>query len=48
MTTNLPHLTSEVIALSKSIGAWMKAQTDVHEEMAEVKSENTLVTYVDK
>ena len=48
MTTNLTHLTSEVIALSKSIGVWMKAQTDVHEGMVEVKSENNLVTYVDK
>ena len=48
MNINLPHLTTEVIVLSKSIGAWMKAQTNVHEEMAEVKSENNLVTYVDK
>jgi myo-inositol-1(or 4)-monophosphatase len=48
MKHTLPQLTTEVIALSKSIGSWMKAQTDVHEEMAEVKSENNLVTYVDK
>jgi myo-inositol-1(or 4)-monophosphatase len=48
MKHTLPHLTAEVIELSKSIGAWMKAQTNVHEEMAEVKSENNLVTYVDK
>jgi myo-inositol-1(or 4)-monophosphatase len=48
MKHTLPHLTAEVIALSKSIGAWMKEQTNVHEHMAEVKSENNLVTYVDK
>lgn len=48
MKTDLAQLTSQVETLSKSIGSWMKAQTNVHEHMAEVKSENNLVTYVDK
>lgn len=48
MDINLSQLTAEVERLSKSIGEWMKAQTEVSEHMAEVKSENNLVTYVDK
>ena len=48
MKTNLEELTTHTIELSKSIGAWMKEQTSIHEHVAEVKSENNLVTYVDK
>ncbi|MFM7726835.1 MAG: inositol monophosphatase family protein, partial [Flavobacteriales bacterium] len=48
MNIDLLQLTREVELLSKSIGAWMKAQTEVSEQDAEVKSENNLVTYVDK
>jgi myo-inositol-1(or 4)-monophosphatase len=48
MKTSLEELTPQVIALSKEIGTWMKQQTSVNEEIAEVKSENNLVTYVDK
>jgi myo-inositol-1(or 4)-monophosphatase len=44
----LEHLTREVISLSKTIGTWMKAQKDVHEGNAEIKTENNLVTFVDK
>jgi len=44
----LSHLTTQVASLSKSIGRWMKEQTDVHEHMAEEKSDNNLVTFVDK
>lgn len=44
----LAHLTKEVIRLSIEIGTWMKQQTDVHEQLAEIKTENNLVTYVDK
>ncbi len=44
----LQHLTTEVERLSKSIGSWMKEQTDVHEHIAEEKSDNNLVTFVDK
>jgi myo-inositol-1(or 4)-monophosphatase len=48
MNLNLEELTNQTIELSKSIGAWMKEQTAIHEHLAEVKSENNLVTYVDK
>jgi myo-inositol-1(or 4)-monophosphatase len=48
MKINLEELTAHTIELSKSIGAWMKEQTSIHENIAEVKSENNLVTYVDK
>ena len=48
MNIDLSQLTHEVALLSKSIGAWMKEQTEVSEHVAEVKSENNLVTYVDK
>lgn len=36
------------MALSHETGIWMAAQTDIHESMAEIKTENNLVTYVDK
>lgn len=48
MEINLKELTNETIELSKSIGNWMKEQTAVHELIVEIKSENNLVTYVDK
>jgi myo-inositol-1(or 4)-monophosphatase len=48
MDSSLKHITAQVEALSKEIGNWMKAQTTVSENIAEVKSENNLVTYVDK
>jgi len=48
MNINLEELTAQTVELSKSIGAWMKEQTSIHENIAEVKSENNLVTYVDK
>lgn len=44
----LNSLTQSVISLSREIGEWMKLQTDVHEHSAETKTENNLVTYVDK
>ncbi len=44
----LAQLTNEVVRLSIEIGTWMKQQTDVHESVAEIKTENNLVTYVDK
>jgi myo-inositol-1(or 4)-monophosphatase len=47
-TEELANLTDAVIKLSKEIGGWMKQQTDVHESTAEIKTENNLVTYVDK
>lgn len=48
MDFSLEQITFQVEALSKSIGNWMKEQTSVSEHMAEVKSENNLVTFVDK
>ncbi|MFN5620636.1 MAG: inositol monophosphatase family protein [Flavobacteriales bacterium] len=48
MEISLQQVTSQVEELSKSIGHWMKEQTSVSEHMAEVKSENNLVTFVDK
>jgi myo-inositol-1(or 4)-monophosphatase len=48
MDSSLKHITAQVETLSKEIGNWMKAQTTVSENIAEVKSENNLVTYVDK
>jgi myo-inositol-1(or 4)-monophosphatase len=48
MKLSLEQLTPAVIQLSREIGTWMKEQNSVSEEMAEVKSENNLVTYVDK
>jgi myo-inositol-1(or 4)-monophosphatase len=44
----LAELTREVAKLSITVGTWMKAQTNVHEDNAEIKSENNLVTFVDK
>ncbi len=44
----LELLTQKVISISKEIGVWMKTQTSVHEGNAEIKTENNLVTYVDK
>jgi myo-inositol-1(or 4)-monophosphatase len=44
----LAELTRKVAELSVTIGTWMKAQTNVHEDSAETKSENNLVTFVDK
>ncbi|MFN6378208.1 MAG: inositol monophosphatase family protein [Flavobacteriales bacterium] len=43
----LIELTNAVIDLSRSIGDWMKDQT-VSESTAEIKTENNLVTFVDK
>ena len=48
MDSSLKQITAQVETLSKEIGNWMKAQTTVSENIAEVKSENNLVTYVDK
>jgi myo-inositol-1(or 4)-monophosphatase len=42
------ELTAEVVELSKAIGDWMCQQNDVSEYSAEIKTENNLVTYVDK
>jgi myo-inositol-1(or 4)-monophosphatase len=42
------ELTSAVVALSKEIGDWMCQQNDVSEYNADIKTENNLVTYVDK
>jgi len=44
----LEQLTQQVIQQSIEIGTWMKQQTNVHENVAELKTENNLVTYVDK
>jgi myo-inositol-1(or 4)-monophosphatase len=48
MQLPLDDILARVEQLSLSIGTWMKAQTHVHESMADVKSENNLVTFVDK
>lgn len=48
MNIDLSELTGKVERLSRAIGTWMKEQTGVHEHLAEVKSENNLVTFVDK
>ena len=47
LTEELRILTEKVIALSKETGQWMKEQT-VSESIAELKTENNLVTFVDK
>ena len=47
-TEELGRLAGEVAALSREIGAWMKLQTGVSESTAELKTENNLVTVVDK
>ena len=47
LTEELRILTEKVIALSKETGFWMKEQT-VSESIAELKTENNLVTFVDK
>lgn len=39
---------TEVIHHSKSIGTWMKQQTHINEGNAELKTENNLVTEIDK
>jgi myo-inositol-1(or 4)-monophosphatase len=44
----LAELTNEVIALSTTVGDWMALQSDVSEYNADLKTENNLVTYVDK
>ncbi len=43
----LQDLTNNVIELSRSIGEWMISQR-IDKHMAEIKTENNLVTYVDK
>lgn len=43
----LKELTKEVVLLSRTIGDWMKEQS-VSERVAEIKTNNNLVTYVDK
>ena len=43
----LKELTKEVVLLSRAIGDWMKEQ-NVSERVAELKTNNNLVTYVDK
>jgi myo-inositol-1(or 4)-monophosphatase len=43
----LINLTQSVIELSRSIGNWMKDQI-IHEHLAEIKTPNNLVTFVDK
>jgi myo-inositol-1(or 4)-monophosphatase len=48
MQLPLEDILTSVEGLSRTIGTWMKAQTNVHESMADVKSENNLVTFVDK
>ena len=45
---DLKQITHQLIEISREIGDWMKDQRGIHEEMAEVKSENNLVTFVDK
>lgn len=45
---DLEKLTLALIAISREIGDWMKSQRGIHEDMAEIKSENNLVTFVDK
>lgn len=47
-TQELEIITHQVIELSRDTGAWMASQTEVHEGVAEIKTENNLVTYVDK
>jgi myo-inositol-1(or 4)-monophosphatase len=47
-TKELENITHQVISLSRETGLWMAAQTEVHEGIAEIKTENNLVTYVDK
>lgn len=48
MTKNeLNALTDEIIVLSRSIGNWMKEQR-IEEGQADIKTENNLVTYVDR
>jgi len=43
----LIKLTNQVVDLSREIGSWMKLQR-THEDTAELKTPNNLVTYVDK
>lgn len=45
---DLERITHDVIALSKNIGQWMLEQTHVHESNSQIKSDNNLVTFVDK
>ena len=47
-TQELARITNEVEKLSINIGEWMALQTGVHEGNAEIKTENNLVTFVDK
>jgi myo-inositol-1(or 4)-monophosphatase len=47
-TQELEKITQQVSLLSREIGIWMASQTEVHEGVAEIKTENNLVTYVDK
>ena len=44
----LDSILKELIELSKEVGVWMKSQTGMKEDDAEIKSANNLVTYVDK
>ena len=44
----LDFILKELIVLSKEVGSWMKSQTGMKEDVAEIKSANNLVTYVDK
>jgi len=46
-TLELQQIAEQVATLSQSIGAWMKIQT-IHEEQADMKTYNNLVTFVDK
>ena len=43
----LKTLTNQVVDLSREIGSWMKMQR-THEDSAELKTPNNLVTFVDK
>ncbi|MFM7731412.1 MAG: inositol monophosphatase family protein [Flavobacteriales bacterium] len=45
---DLSSVTRSIVRMSREIGDWMKSQRGIHESMAEVKSENNLVTFVDK
>jgi myo-inositol-1(or 4)-monophosphatase len=47
-TAELEKITRDLARISKEIGNWMKLQTNVHEGNAEIKTENNLVTFVDK
>lgn len=46
--TQLKEISEKVKELSLEIGEWMKFQTNISEEIAELKAANNLVTFVDK